>query len=119
MIKLLADECCDKELVSKLRLEGHDVWYVPEFRAGAGDDEILPLAVEEGRVLLTEDKDFGELVYRLKKPAIGVILLRFETEDRELKLRRLIELIDVRGEKIPGSFVVVDREKFRFRRLLI
>ena len=62
--------------MSSLRDDGHDVTHVLEKIAGATDDEVLLAAYDEGRILLTEDKDFGELVYRLKKPSRGIILLR-------------------------------------------
>lgn len=65
-MKLLADECCDVALVEALRADGHDVLYVAESLRGASDDGILTRAYTENRLLLTEDKDFGELVYRLK-----------------------------------------------------
>jgi predicted nuclease of predicted toxin-antitoxin system len=67
-MKFLVDECCEAEIVSLLRSEGHEVLYVPEFKPGAADSEILPMAFKEKRILLTEDKDFGELVYRLRRP---------------------------------------------------
>ena len=69
-MKFLADECCDTGLVASLRKDGHDVLYVTEKKAGAIDDEILSDAYKEERILITEDKDFGELVYRFKKPTL-------------------------------------------------
>lgn len=116
-MKFLADECCDADLVSLLRSEGYDVAYVMEFQPGALDKEVLEKAFAEDRILLTEDKDFGELVYRLKKPAYGIVLLRFEVGERHLKWLRLKQLIDEYGFKLEGFFVVIDREKFRFRPL--
>ncbi|MBC8548815.1 MAG: DUF5615 family PIN-like protein, partial [Candidatus Brocadiales bacterium] len=70
-MKFLADECCDTGLVSSLRNDGHDVVYILEKKPGISDDEVLLDAYNEGRILLTEDKDFGELVYRLRKPSVG------------------------------------------------
>ena len=70
-MKFLADECCDASLVSALRIDGHDVSYVLEVSPGATDDEVLDWALSEHRVLLTEDKDFGELVHRLQRAAWG------------------------------------------------
>ena len=64
-MKLVADECCDELLVKGLRADGHDVVYVREVAAGSDDRTVLQLAAGEERVLLTEDKDFGELVVRL------------------------------------------------------
>jgi len=56
----LADECCDRGLVERLRQSGHDVVYVFESRRGAADDDILAMAFDQRRILITEDKDFGE-----------------------------------------------------------
>lgn len=116
-MKFLADECCDTELVSFLRSEGHDVLYVMEFKAGALDKEVLKKAFAEKRILITEDKDFGELIYRFKKPAYGVVLLRFKVREHHLKLSRLKQLIDEYGFKLKGNFVVIDPEKFRLLQL--
>jgi predicted nuclease of predicted toxin-antitoxin system len=117
-MKFVADECCDAGLISLLRSEGHDTIYIKEFRPGALDKEVLEKAFAEERILLTEDKDFGELIYRLEKPAYGVVLLRFDVHDRVLKWPRLRELINKYGYKLKGLFVVVDIEKFRSHPLL-
>ncbi len=68
-MRFLADECCDAGLVAALRDDGHDVLYAVESLRGVPDDEILTRAFSENRILLTEDKDFGDLVYRLRRPA--------------------------------------------------
>ena len=59
-MRFLADECCDAALVDVLRRDGHDVLYAIESLRGATDDDLLTRAVSERRILLTEDKDFGE-----------------------------------------------------------
>lgn len=64
-MKLLADECCAARLVGALRDHGHDVLYAAETMQGKPDRSILRRAYDERRLLLTEDKDFGELVVRL------------------------------------------------------
>jgi predicted nuclease of predicted toxin-antitoxin system len=117
-LKFLADECCDTGLVASLRKDGHDVLYAMEKKAGAIDDEILSDAYKEERILITEDKDFGELVYRFKKPTHGIILMRTDVHGRQLKLARLKKLIDDYGSRLQGHFTVVDAQKFRFRPLL-
>jgi predicted nuclease of predicted toxin-antitoxin system len=114
----LADECCDTGLVASLREHGHDVFYVLEENAGATDDEILWRAYNENRILITEDKDFGELVYRLKKLARGIVLIRIDVRKRHLKWPRLKRLIEKHKDHLPGHFVVVDAEKFRLRPLI-
>jgi predicted nuclease of predicted toxin-antitoxin system len=117
-LKFLVDECCDAGLVRLLRDHGHDVSYVLEEQPGVSDDDVLLRAFNQGRILLTEDKDFGELVYRLKKPSKGIILVRMTVGERNQKWQRLEKLIENYGDRLPGHFVVVDSQKFRFRPLL-
>ena len=115
---LLADECCDGELVLLLRQAGYDVRYVAEGDAGHDDDRVLQLAVREGRVLLTEDMDFGELVVRLGKPAVGIILLRLADETPASKAARVRLLFGAHGDRVRGHHIVVGRDRFRFRPLV-
>jgi len=63
-VRWLADECIAAPLVAALRDAGHDASYVAEFAAGLSDADVIAMASAEGRVLLTEDKDFGDLVFR-------------------------------------------------------
>ena len=117
-MKFLADECCDTGIVASLRANEHDVAYVLERQAGISDEEVLQNAFVEGRILLTEDKDFGELIYRLKKPACGIILIRIDVQERYEKWPRLEALIAKHGDRLPGHFVVLELSKYRFRPLI-
>lgn len=117
-MKFLADECCERGLVVALRKAGYDVLHVVESKPGATDDDVLALAFDERRILLTEDKDFGELVYRLKKPTHGIILIRIGVKNRSLKWPRIKKLLDAYPDRCTGRFVVVGEDKFRFRPLL-
>jgi len=117
-LKFLADECCDTGLVALLRRDGHDVLYQLEEGAGSQDLAVLEKAYREDRVLLTEDKDFGDLVCRLRKPAIGVVLLRIGAGERHLKWPRLKSLIDSHGDQLAGHYIVVDRNKFRIKPMI-
>jgi predicted nuclease of predicted toxin-antitoxin system len=71
-VRWLADECVDAGLVSRLRGAGHDVAYIAEIASGAPDAEVLRRAFDDGRLLLTEDKDFGDLVFRSKMRVPGL-----------------------------------------------
>jgi predicted nuclease of predicted toxin-antitoxin system len=104
--------------VNALRSNGHDVIYAMENLKGATDDKVLKHAFSENRILVTEDKDFGELVYRLQRPAHGIILLRFEVIDRSQKIPRLLDLIHNEDHRLQGSFVTLDVNKTRVRSLL-
>jgi predicted nuclease of predicted toxin-antitoxin system len=81
------------------------------------DEEVLEIARVEGRLLITEDKDFGELVYRLKRDLPGVIMLRLPTAGRESHGSRLKAVIDRHAGKLIGCFTVIDQNKVRFRPL--
>lgn len=112
-MRLLADECCDTGLVYALRNDGHDVRYAMESMRGANDEDILQQALNEQRILLTEDKDFGELVYRLKLPAFGIVLLRFANYQHDLKIQRLRTLFAHQPERLENAFVVLEADKMR------
>jgi predicted nuclease of predicted toxin-antitoxin system len=116
-VRFLADECCDAGLIDALRSDGHDVLYAVESLRGATDETLLRRAFTESRVLLTEDKDFGELVYRLRKPTYGIVLLRFDVADRTLKIPRLRALLRQEAERLAGSFIVLEADKVRIRPL--
>ncbi|MFN3762998.1 MAG: DUF5615 family PIN-like protein [Anaerolineae bacterium] len=116
-MKFLADECCDASLVEALRADGHNVLYAVESLKGALDEELLARAVAENRIVLTEDKDFGELVYRLRMPVYGIILLRFRVRDRDLKIPSLRRLLRRYEDRLPGSFVVLEARRARIRPL--
>jgi predicted nuclease of predicted toxin-antitoxin system len=74
---ILANENIAGETVESLRCLGHDVaWMATTGTVGATDQEVLQRAVKEGRLVMTFDKDFGELAFREGLPATGVILLR-------------------------------------------
>ncbi len=75
-MNLLADEDVDRPIVERLRRDGHHVEYVAEMQPGLSDDAVLDLANQQEALLLTADKDFGELVFRQGRATCGVILIR-------------------------------------------
>ena len=91
-MRFLADENCDFTVVRALRAE---------------DSEIIKLADDEKRILLTEDKDFGQLVYSHGQKTLGVIFLRFPTSARRQISRAVVNLVKQQGEKLAGGFITV------------
>ena len=75
-MKLLADESVDRQIVHRLREDGYTVQYVAEMEPGIPDDVVLGLANRDADVLVTADKDFGELVFRRRLVASGILLVR-------------------------------------------
>ena len=115
-MRFLADESCDFNLVRALRKAGHDVTAVCEISPRAGDIEVIELAVREERVLLTEDKDFGQLVFAHGKEARGVVFLRYPVSVRQKLSQEVIRLIKQHGKKLAGCFVVVEPGRVRISR---
>ena len=75
-MNLVADENVDRGIVERLRRDGHQVVWVAELSPSAPDEDVLAIAVTHHAVLVTEDKDFGELVYRRGLAHSGVVRLR-------------------------------------------
>ena len=116
-MNFLADESFDFRLVRALQAAGHDVTTVSERAPAAEDATVMRLATSENRVLLTEDKDFGWLVYVSGMPARGVILVRCPEATRKEMQRKLTELVSKHAGELATAFVVVTPDKARFSKL--
>jgi predicted nuclease of predicted toxin-antitoxin system len=117
-VRWLADECVDAPLVRLLREQRYDVVYMAEHSSGATDEDVLALAQSEDRLLLTEDKDFGELVVRWHWRVPGLVLLRIEPQRDELKWIRLSKAISTFGDRLFGRYVVIEESRLRSRDLI-
>jgi predicted nuclease of predicted toxin-antitoxin system len=115
-VNFLADESVDRPIVDSLRQRGHDVLYVAEMEPGISDDAVLDLANREGALLLTGDKDFGELVFRLGRFAPGVILLRLAGLSARSKGEVVAAAITQHIEELSRAFVVITPATVRIRR---
>jgi predicted nuclease of predicted toxin-antitoxin system len=113
-MRFLADENCDFRVVRALRAAGHDVMAVVDVALGARDEDVIHLAVEEDRIFITEDRDFGQLVYAATKTAPGVILVRFPSTARADLPAVLVEFVWQHGTKLGGRFTVVQPGRVRF-----
>ncbi|HTB95270.1 MAG TPA: DUF5615 family PIN-like protein [Candidatus Sulfotelmatobacter sp.] len=112
-MNFLADESCAGPVTRALRGAGHDVVAISEVAAGATDDEVLERALNEKRVLITEDRDFGELVYARGRSSAGVILLRFPSHARSAKPATVVEAVAKLGARLRDSFAVVEPGRVR------
>lgn len=116
-MRLLADESCDFAVVRALRAADHDVVAVVEIQPRADDLSIIELARRDGRIVLTEDKDFGQLVYAGLRSTGGVILIRAGTRARTSVAESVVSLLKERAEQVAGAFVVVRPGRIRIARL--
>ncbi len=115
-MRLLADESCDFAVVRALRAVGYDVVAVAETSPRADDEAVMELALRDERLLITEDKDFGQLLYADKQVTRGVILLRFPAKARAALADAVVELLRRHGRRIVGRFVVVQPGRIRIGR---
>ncbi len=116
-MNFLADEGVEREIVDSLRHLGHTVLYVAEMSPGVSDDDVLDQANDASAVLITADKDFGELVFRQKRIHRGVILTRLDGLSGETKARTMAAVVTDFGDQLPEAFSVVSHGTVRIRRL--
>jgi predicted nuclease of predicted toxin-antitoxin system len=117
-MKLLADESVDGPIVERLRRDGHDVLYVAEIAPGIDNEGILNMARRERAVLLTADRDFGELVVRLRMASWGVVLLRLAGLKADRKAEIASGVIARYGSRLHDLFMVVEPSAVRTRNLI-
>ncbi|NJD37879.1 MAG: hypothetical protein FIA89_06090 [Geobacter sp.] len=113
-MRLLADVNVERRIVLFLRSMGHDVLWVPEYDCRLTDEQLLKLAFEEQRILITNDKDFGTLVFLQKKAAYGIILFRIDDHNVRIKITILKNMLLRYQDKFTGHFVTIGRKRIRF-----
>lgn len=113
-MRFLVDECASPSLAYWLQEKGHDVFSVYDQAQGINDEEVLRIALEEERILITVDKDFGEKIFREKRLHHGVILLRLNDERSKNKIAALDRLLSNYASRISGQFIVVTETQVRF-----
>jgi len=118
-MRLLVNENVAGTVIRTLRRRGHDVLSVKESMRGESDPAILERVRQEGRLLVTHDKDFGELAFRSHLPAeCGVVLFRLGGRAPDDDTRRILEVIEG-CEEWAGHFAVVTDDQIRIRPLPI
>jgi predicted nuclease of predicted toxin-antitoxin system len=114
-MQILADENVAKDVLAWLRASGHDVLFAGDVQAGAPDANWAARAEQEQRLILTADKDFGELVFRDGLSTHGVVLLRLDDLTVAEILARLQSVWSVVEANPSGKFIVVTETKVRVR----
>jgi predicted nuclease of predicted toxin-antitoxin system len=115
-MRFLVDECTGPAVARWLVDQGHEVLSVYEEARGIQDDDIMQKVFEENWILITNDKDFGEKVYRERRPHRGVVLLRLEDERTNSKIDTLRRLLKDYSEQLADRFVVATETRVRFAR---
>jgi predicted nuclease of predicted toxin-antitoxin system len=114
-MSLLADESVARPIIERLRADGHSLAAIAELSPAAPDDQVLAEAERTQAVLLTEDKDFGELVYRRRQPHHGVVLLRLDGLPRAVRADLVSAAFRDHGSEFVGAFTVITSNGIRIR----
>ena len=115
-MRFIVDECTGPKVARWLRDQGHEIFSVYDEARGMDDEDIIRKADAEDWILITNDKDFGEKVYRERRPHRGVIFMRLADERVANKTEVLRQLLERYADKLADRFVVVTETRVRFAR---
>jgi predicted nuclease of predicted toxin-antitoxin system len=115
-MRFVADENVLRLVIERLRAGGFDVLSITETRSGAPDRDVLQAADAEDCILLTEDRDFGELVFRQRLDVRGVILLELDRLSNAAEAD-VAEVVSAHSDKLVGNLVVIEPGRIRVRPL--
>ena len=115
-MRLVADENINRLVVQHLRSVGHEIVSIAEEHATIPDESVLDIANQTQSILLTSDKDFGELAYRQNLVHCGIILVRLAGQTTEQKSIILEKILDTHGDELSHSFTVITPDQVRIRK---
>jgi len=116
-MRFLVDECTGPAVARWLRRQGHEVFSVYEEARGMDDEDIIRKAFAEDWILVTNDKGFGEKVYRERHPHKGIVLLRLDDERARNKIETMRRLLEGHEGRLADRFVTVTETRVRFTRM--
>lgn len=115
-MRFLVDECTGPKVSQWLRKQDHEVFSVYEQARGLVDEDVIKMAYIDNWILITNDKGFGEKIFREGHPHRGVVFLRLEDERTVTKIRTINKLLELYSDKLSDNFVVATETKVRFAR---
>ncbi|MEQ9101708.1 MAG: DUF5615 family PIN-like protein [Imperialibacter sp.] len=111
----VADESLDFRIIGSLRQHGHQVFAIVEESPSIDDASVLEVAVSRKSILITEDKDFGELTFRLKKTHFGILLLKLSGLEITEKIDLVLSVVKNQHQALFNSFAVLDQNRLRIK----
>jgi predicted nuclease of predicted toxin-antitoxin system len=112
-MRFIVDECTGSNVAEFLKQDGHEVISVFDDLRGVTDDFLLEKCFAENYILITSDKDFGEMVFRLNQNHKGIILIRCTPNNFQTRIIVLSKLLKNYMPNIENNFVVVTNTKVR------
>lgn len=116
-LKFIVDAGVGKSVENYLIEKGLDVKVVRDINPHMPDSQIIKLAANEDRIIITMDKDFGELSYHSEMKHSGILLLRSEDASGIEKQKIVSEILDKYADKLKHHFCVYQKDKFRIRKI--
>ncbi len=116
-MKFLVDECVGSSVANWLKQKSFDAVSIYDNFRGISDDVVLDKALSENRILITSDKDFGEMIFKNKKLHCGVLLLRLSNERPSNKISVLENILKDYAQDLPGNFVVATEQAIRVTKM--
>ncbi|MDI6908014.1 MAG: DUF5615 family PIN-like protein [Thermoanaerobacterales bacterium] len=114
---LVADESIDRQIVDQLRNCGYEVMWVAEMEPGITDAAVLDMANSRDALLITADKDFGEIVFRQRRVSKGVILIRLAGLPQEKKGQLVFTALQKYLLEMCNSYTVITPSRIRIRKM--
>jgi predicted nuclease of predicted toxin-antitoxin system len=115
-VNSLADESLDRQIVEHLRADGHSVWYIIDTEPGISNGDVIEKANQMDAVLLTADKDFGEMVFQQRLVNKGVMLVRLAGLSSTHKAGIVASAVRDHLSELPQAFSVITHNAIRIRR---
>lgn len=112
-MRFLVDECCDQVIVNSLQQSGFDVASIPFINRGKDDSDVIAAALQETRIVITEDKDFGQLIFAHGYKSLGVIFLRYPHDSRSQIINELIHFLSTYKDDLNEKFITVQPGRIR------
>jgi predicted nuclease of predicted toxin-antitoxin system len=112
-MRFLVDECTGPAVAGWLRKQSHEVFSIYDESRGMSDNDILNKAYSQNWILITNDKDFGEMIYREKRSHHGVVFLRLQDERAVSKIEALQKLLEGYTNQLLDRFIVVTESYVR------
>ena len=116
-MKFVVDESTGKGVAKFLKEEDYDTVYIGTDDKGIEDSEIMKKAVEENRIIITNDKDFGELAIRQKRKSKGILILRLQIETPENKIKTIKNVLEEHKDKLENNLVIAKENQIKTRNL--
>ena len=118
-MKILADESVDMPVYEYLKQAGFSIEHISFVHSGIADVDVLGLAYSQKRILLTVDKDFGELAFRNKRPSYGIVLYRLSGLTNLQKANIVLRVFTERPTELHSNFTVISKKQVRIKKLIV